>query len=468
MDNTEWERIFNAIPDMVSLIGPDHRIQKVNTAMADHLGVTPDEVIGMHCFEIVHGTSNPIVTCPHTALILDKKEHASEIYNSINQRFYHVSCTPLFTSDESPVVSIHIIRDITEQQQRENKIIADNAFIQLLMDTIPNPIFYKDTEGRYLGSNGAWDTLIGVKKEEILGKTVHDILPEEFAHEHEIRDTALLITGGSVQYEAQIPGPDGKIHDIIMNKAVFSNETGAFAGIVGIIIDFTDRKRLENAIMETNRKLSILSSITRHDILNSITALTGYLEFSREKCTSPEQEGFLSKSAQLTSIIQRQIEFTRMYQDVGIKPPEWQLLSGLIGRAMKSLDLTGINVENKAGCIEIYAEPLIEKVFFNLMENSLRHGGTISRITVTTENDRDSLKIIYTDDGSGISEADKKRLFTKGFGKNTGLGLFLSREILAITKMTITETGIPGNGVRFEISVSSGSYRMVPNDIEYT
>ncbi|WP_319578159.1 PAS domain S-box protein [uncultured Methanospirillum sp.] len=371
-----------------------------------------------------------------------------------------MSCTPLYTAEDSPVVSIHIIRDIAEQHKREEQIKADSVFIQLLVDTIPSPIFYKDKNGLYLGSNEAWALFLGLKKGEVIGKTVYDILPEEMAREHDRQDKDLLATGGSVQYESRSQGVDGKVHDIIMSKAVFPDETGERAGIVGFIIDITDRKLMENAIMETNRKLSILSSVTRHDILNSITALAGYLEFSKEKCSGSDQESLLSKATQLTAIIQRQIEFTRIYQDIGIRPPEWQLLSNLVIKATQTLDMTGISVENETGRIEIYAEPLIEKVFFNLMENSIRHGGKISRISITTEEDGGYLRIIYTDDGSGICETDKKRLFTKGFGKNTGLGLFLSREILAITRMSITENGGPGKGVRFEISVPSGSYRV--------
>jgi len=103
---------------------------------------------------------------------------------------------------------------------------------------------------------------------------------------------------------------------------------------------------------------------------------------------------------------------------------------------------------------------MLEKVFYNLFENAVKYGGdNLSSIAVSSRPAGDSLIIIVGDDGCGISEADKARLFERGFGKNTGLGLFLSREILAITDITITETGRPGHGAQFEIHVPCGKFR---------
>jgi signal transduction histidine kinase len=110
--------------------------------------------------------------------------------------------------------------------------------------------------------------------------------------------------------------------------------------------------------------------------------------------------------------------------------------------------------------VAVFADRLIEKVFYNLMENTLRHGGNVSTIRFSFAEPGGEGVIVYEDDGAGVSPADKLRLFEKGFGKNTGLGLFLSREILSITGMRIAESGVPGRGVRFEITVPEGGYRV--------
>jgi signal transduction histidine kinase len=103
----------------------------------------------------------------------------------------------------------------------------------------------------------------------------------------------------------------------------------------------------------------------------------------------------------------------------------------------------------------------VEKVFYNLIENSIRHGEHVTTVWFSAEENGDGLILRYRDNGIGIPENDKSKLFLKEFGKNTGLGLFLSREILSITGITITENGEPGKGARFEIMVPKGSYRFV-------
>ena len=103
-----------------------------------------------------------------------------------------------------------------------------------------------------------------------------------------------------------------------------------------------------------------------------------------------------------------------------------------------------------------YADPLLEKVFTNLIDNAVRHGGTVNRIGFSVREEGDSLIIVCEDDGAGVEEEEKRKIFRRGVGKNTGYGLFLAREILAITGLSIREVGTPGQGARFEIMVPCG------------
>ena len=209
-----------------------------------------------------------------------------------------------------------------------------------------------------------------------------------------------------------------------------------------------------------NKKLNMLSSVTRHDILNQLTALRIYLEMSKEDEKDPVILGYINKEDAAAQAIENQITFTRNYQDIGILAPVWQDVEEHIKSSTVELRIVDIPIKIAFSGLEIYADPLIKKVIYNLMENSLRHGGHITRICFSFQKTDPGGVIIYQDDGVGISLEDKKHLFKRGFGKNTGLGLFLSREILAITGITIEETGEPGKGVRFEILVPHDKYRM--------
>ncbi|HRY76078.1 MAG TPA: HAMP domain-containing sensor histidine kinase [Methanoregulaceae archaeon] len=218
----------------------------------------------------------------------------------------------------------------------------------------------------------------------------------------------------------------------------------------------------QKAFEIANKKLNLLSSITRHDIKNQLVVLIGYNDIMRGMTTDPEMQQFLNRQNAAAQTIQRQIEFTRTYEDIGVRAPMWQdigtqvaALAGFIppGEVAFSVSIEGL---------EVYADPLLEKVFENMIDNSRRHGERVRHISLSSQRPGpDNLIIVYEDDGVGVPEGDKERIFEKGFGKHTGLGLFLSREILAITGLSIQECGVYGRGARFEILVPKGKYRFV-------
>ncbi len=102
---------------------------------------------------------------------------------------------------------------------------------------------------------------------------------------------------------------------------------------------------------------------------------------------------------------------------------------------------------------------MLSAVFSNLLDNSIRHGQRVTRISIFTYEAENNLIILWEDNGVGIITEDKENIFERGFGMNTGIGLFLVREILAFTSITIREIGEPGKGARFELTVPSGAFR---------
>ncbi|MDP3564625.1 MAG: HAMP domain-containing sensor histidine kinase, partial [Methanoregula sp.] len=155
------------------------------------------------------------------------------------------------------------------------------------------------------------------------------------------------------------------------------------------------------------------------------------------------------------------VRFTGDYQKVGIKSAVWQSVRSMIDNSLKHTSLGTVKLDNKVPAeVELYADPLVEKVFFNLVENAMRYGGrTMTVIRFRYECKNDACTIICEDDGNGVSDDEKEKIFFYGFGKNTGLGLFLSREILNITGITIKETGELHKGARFEITCPQATIR---------
>ena len=155
------------------------------------------------------------------------------------------------------------------------------------------------------------------------------------------------------------------------------------------------------------------------------------------------------------------IQFTKEYENIGVNAPVWHDCCVLVDTSARDAPLGKVKVKNDIppGC-EVFADALIVKVFYNLMDNAARYGGKITTIRFSSEERDGNTIVICEDDGIGIPAEDKDRIFNRGFGKNTGLGLFLVREILDITGITITENGEPGKGARFEIRLPVERWRM--------
>ncbi len=223
--------------------------------------------------------------------------------------------------------------------------------------------------------------------------------------------------------------------------------------------EIIERKRADDALWQANKKLNLLSSITRHDILNQVAILEGYLELAGDETRGPELQIYFNELNEAAQTIQRQIEFTKEYQEIGVNAATWQNVRDTVQRAGSVFKMETVTLTMNCGNVEIFADPLLQKVFHNLFDNAFRYAPPFTTITVTCEETENGLSVIFADDGSGITENVRKHLFERGFGKHTGLGLFLSREILAITGIVITENGEAGKGARFEMTVPKGAYR---------
>jgi signal transduction histidine kinase len=178
---------------------------------------------------------------------------------------------------------------------------------------------------------------------------------------------------------------------------------------------------------------------------------------SRDQQVQNSAENISKINKTITALLQ----FSKEYKQIGLERPRWVNVEEVLSRATRELERGGeVTVDNLCVNWKVFADPMIERAFFNILENSLRHGEKVTRITVEcgSSGEDGKLRIVFSDNGVGIPVAEKERIFEKGVGKNTGLGLFLVRQILSITGMSIRENGIPGKGARFEITVPKDAF----------
>lgn len=314
-------------------------------------------------------------------------------------------------------------------------------------------VFSYDRESlKIRDANKKFARMIRYECDELMQKSLPDLIPDQEERESFITKVRDLKRVGDI--EVRFRAWDGSMRWALVSAA----ETGE-PGVICTIVDITDNKLSQEALTQANKKLNLLNNVTRHDILNQLTALLGYLELSKQDTIDPHLLKYLVKEELAANAIRNQILFTRDYQNIGVHSPQWQNSAEIVSLAMASIDLHQIQIRTRMPPVEIYADPLLEKVFYNLIDNSIRHGERVTGITISSEESNDSLDIIIEDNGMGVPESEKERIFRREYFKNTGFGLFLTREILAITNLTIKETGKYGTGARFVIHVPREAYR---------
>ncbi len=138
--------------------------------------------------------------------------------------------------------------EITGRKRAEEASKKNSVFVSTLLDTIPVPVFYKDTEGRYIGFNKSFEKFFGQTQQELAGKSVFEIAPRQLAEVYHAKDLELLEHSGSQVYESQVKDAQGVFHDVVFHKAAFTDPGGRVRGLIGAILDFTGLKRAEEAL----------------------------------------------------------------------------------------------------------------------------------------------------------------------------------------------------------------------------
>jgi PAS domain S-box-containing protein len=360
--------------------------------------------------------------------------------------------------------TLNFLTDITERKRAEDALVESETKYHSIFDNAVMGIYQVSREGRFLSANNHAARTFGYESAEELILSITDINTQIYQDPKtgEVAKGILLEKGVLENFEVPCRHKDGQTIWVSFNARLVRDAYGNILYHEGTSQDITERKRAEEALRQVNKQLNLLSSITRHDIKNQVLALKGYIEISRDTLQDPKTLlRFLEGEELAANTIEYQITFTKNYQELGAAAPAWQNVNECIRKAMAALPMRAVHIEPDPADPDVYADPLIEKVFYNLIDNALKYGGDrMKMIRVSSQESDRGLTIVCEDDGVGISAEDKKRLFTRGFGKNTGLGLFLSREILSITSITIIENGTPGKGARFEITVPKGAYRI--------
>ena len=371
-----------------------------------------------------------------------------------------------------------IFSDITKCKQNEIRLKGNEARLNAIIEGTPIPKFMIDSNRKIIFWNRALEEFSRIPADEVIGTSqqwrafyseerpcLADVILDEDS-------SGIKLWYGEKSRKSQLipdaweaidffPSLGKRGRWVYFTAALVRDFNGTVIGSLETLEDITEQKTAEHTLKEVNKKLNLLAGITRHDILNQLTALIGYTEILRDEVKDPKLSEYVKRQEMVAYNIKKQITFTRDYKDLGEQAPEWHNAGTIIEGIRQSNDLRGVEIENRVNNLEVFSDPLFEKVIFNLIDNSLKHGGkSLSKIVFSCMEENNEFRLICEDDGEGVPAEYKEKIFLRQYYKNTGLGLFLSKEILSITGMEIRETGTPGKGARFEITVPQNMYRI--------
>ncbi|MDD1689642.1 MAG: PAS domain S-box protein [Methanoregula sp.] len=460
----QYRRLFETAQDAILILdGDTGEIIDANPFILKMLGYPLEDFIGRHLWELGFLKDKSFAQTAFAKLKTEGYIRYEDLpLETIQGKAMHVEfVSNVYFVGDKRIIQCNI-RDITERKEAYDLLQVSETRYRRLFETAQDAILILDGDtGEIIDANKFILDMLGYPLEYFIGRHLWEL---GFLKNKSFAQTLFtkLKTEGYIRYE-DLP------LETIQGKAI-SVEFVSNVYLVGDkriiqcnIRDITERRRAENTLALASRKLKLMTGITRHDILNQVMVLSGSLDLALKTTKEPEKIAHINRARKAADTIQRQIAFTREYEDLGVKSPAWQRLSVIAQTAASQMSESAITLEIPEDPLEIYADPLLVKVFDNLFDNARQHGETVTRISISHKQIGRELIITVADNGTGISPEDKPHLFERGFGKHTGLGLFHSREILSITGISIRETSIPGTGARFEIVVPEGTFRFAEN-----
>jgi PAS domain S-box-containing protein len=491
-----FSQMLNLSSDLLLVLDQDLVIMQVNEPFIKVFGRSADDLIGT---SISKSGLLPALSEKYLSQIRDSitgSEHISTDRLEINgqEYFFKIKLTPIVFDQGGQGLAV-ILEDITElkkyQQHLEQQVEkrtkeltqANEQLIKEIKERQKSQLALEQSERKYRELvenansiilrvndqgiitffNEFAEKFFGFSQAEIMGKNIFGpIITVKGGTAKEIEEsvrTFLKPTENLTFNELLCFRRNGEPVWIAWNnKAVFdpSGEVNEYL-IVGM--DITERKQVENALYEVNTKLNLVSSVARHDILNRLTIIYSTLSLLKESLTDPNQIDFIKRAETATIAITRQMEFTRDYKDMGMEKADWQDVDEHIHKTLANNYGKEIQFDLRLNGLEIFADSWLKKVFFNLTDAMIRYGLLTNTILVYYKESEDGLDLFFEGDCKGIPADQKEKIFEHGYGDTNGFGLFLVREILAITGITIKETGDTENKVRFEIRVPKRAYR---------
>ena len=436
--------------------GCDYQIRDFNRKALEIEGKTKEEVVGKSLYDL-RPEIDGYGLIPIFRQVWKTGQPAfypAKVY--VDEHYYKWYENTVFRLSSGEIVAIYT--DVTDRMRMTTELNENEKRYRTVVHSATEAIVVVQDDMLRL-VNPMAVTMSGFSEQELLSKPMLSLIhPEDRAMVKERFHALIQGEVATGRYVFRLAAKDGSTRYI--ENGVILIEWEGRPATLNFLMDITERKRAEDALERVKKKLNLLSGITRHDINNQLMVLKGNLSLMEGERDGKASEAQLRMAENAAERISAIIQFTKEYEDIGVHAPKWQEVRALITEASKGISFEKVTLVNDVPAgMEVFADPLIVKVFHNLIHNAINHGRIINSIHFSVEEIDGSQTLVCEDDGIGIPEDGRGQLFTRNYGQEHGLGLFLSREILTITGIAISEAGRQGHGARFLMAIPPGGIR---------
>ncbi|MDD5509447.1 MAG: PAS domain-containing sensor histidine kinase [Dehalococcoidales bacterium] len=483
----EWRDVFDAMTDFVWIADPDYRVLRTNRAIADFLKMHPRDMVGRHCYDLLHNSHGPSPECPHRRAIASQKTCSGELYESHLGIYLEITVSPLIDDNGVMIGSVHLARDVTGRKTAQAALKASEEKLKLIFQSTSEGIACSNLDGNISEANDPALRLFGYKsKEEIIGHNFFEfIIPEDHARAR--KNIAMTIAiGQATGVEYTFLKRDGTRFPGELNASVLNDGSGKPAGFVAVFSDITERKQHEIALassyrheLETRRKLEEergrrikFTHYLVHELKTPLTPMVASSEMltreAKERRIKRLSRNIYSGTLSLEKRVNELLDLARIEigeMKLNLQPVDLtKLIPDTVEKMRPMMEDRGqsLSLRLPVSLPQISADPYrLEQVLMNLIGNASKHTPDGSSITVSARREKNRLAIGVQDDGPGISSAAQKHLFDPYFRSEAaqdtkeglGLGLPITRHIVELHGGRIRVKSKTGQGSTFSFSL---------------
>ncbi|MGA3060326.1 MAG: PAS domain S-box protein [Candidatus Bathyarchaeia archaeon] len=459
-----YRALFDQAPVGILIIDPETAVPvEFNEVAHQQLGYTRDEFARLRIFDYKAGE-----TPDETKARIEKILQGGIIEFETKHRTKTGEIRDIVATSQAIELSgktfVHsIYRDVTEAKKMENALMESEAKYRELVELAQEGVWALDNDNRTVFVNLHMAKMLGYTESEMIGKTLGAFLdkPDYDLAKHNLE---LCKLGNQGQCEFEFIQKDGARMYANIAASSFQDDEGKSIGTLALVADMTERKKVEISLKEShdklemmNEKLSVVGSLTRHDVRNKLSTVTGYAYILKKKHGDQADivEG-LSKMEQAVAESVKIFDFAKMYEQLGVEDLAYINVEAKMNEARALFSGSLPQITNECQGLSVLADSFVRQLFYNFIDNTRKYGKKTTTIRVHYEKaDQDNLKLIYEDDGVGVPSENKLRLFKEGFstGGSTGFGLFLTKKMMDVYGWIIQEVGEAGKGAKFVITI---------------